>query len=147
MYTPKAFVVDDLAILQDGMRQSALATLISITTSGLVATHLPILLDATRGQYGTLLGHVSRANAQWRESHPGAEALVIFNGPDAYVSPTWYPAKQETGRVVPTWNYAAIHAYGPITFFEDAERLREIVTQLTHKFESSFPKPWQVTDA
>ena len=78
---------------------------------------------------------------QWRETDPDAEALIIFLGLDTYVSPNWYPAKQETGRVVPTWNYAAIHAYGRITFFEDAERLRTVVTELTRKHEASFPAP------
>ena len=147
MYTPKAFEVTDLPILQAAMKQSELATLITNTTHGLVATHLPLMLDETRGEYGTLTGHVSRANLQWRESDSEAEALIIFLGLDTYVSPNWYPAKQETGRVVPTWNYAAIHAYGRITFFEDAERLRTVVTELTKKHEASFPAPWQVTDA
>jgi transcriptional regulator len=147
MYTPKAFEVTDLPILQAAMKQSELATLVTNTTHGLVATHLPLMLDETRGEYGTLTGHVSRANVQWRETDPEAEALIIFLGLDAYVSPNWYPAKQETGRVVPTWNYASIHAYGRITFFEDTERLRTVVTELTKKHEASFPAPWQVTDA
>ena len=90
---------------------------------------------------------MSRANLQWRESDPEAEALIIFLGLDTYVSPNWYPAKQETGRVVPTWNYAAIHAYGRVSFFEDAERLRTVVTELTKRHEATFPAPWQVTDA
>src|SRR3984885_6675847 len=147
MYTPKAFEVTDLALLHAAMKQSELATLVTMTTHGLVATHLPLLLDETKGEYGTLAGHVSRANLQWRETDTNAEALIIFLGPDAYVSPSWYPAKQETGRVVPTWNYAAIHAYGRLTFFEDPERLRTVVTELTRKHEASFPAPWQVTDA
>jgi transcriptional regulator len=147
MYTPKAFEVTDLAMLHAAMKQSELATLVTITTNGLVATHLPLLLDETRGQYGTLTGHVSRANVQWRETDPDAEALIIFLGLDSYVTPNWYPAKQETGRVVPTWNYAAIHAYGRITFIEDTEWLRTMVSDLTKKHEASFPAPWQVTDA
>jgi transcriptional regulator len=147
MYTPKAFEVTDLPLLHAAMKQSELATLVTNTTHGLVATHLPLMLDVTRGEYGTLTGHVSRANLQWRESDPEAEGLIIFLGLDSYVSPNWYPAKQETGRVVPTWNYAAIHAYGRVTFFEDAERLRTVVTELTQKHEASFPAPWQVSDA
>jgi len=147
VYTPKAFEVEDLTILHAAMKQSELATLVTTTTHGLVATHLPLLLDETRGQYGTLTGHVSRANLQWRETDPEAEALIIFLGLDTYVSPSWYPAKRETGRVVPTWNYTAIHAYGRLTFFEDAERLRTVVTELTKRHEASFPRPWQVTDA
>jgi transcriptional regulator len=147
MYTPKAFEVTDLPLLHAAMKQSELATLVTITTNGLVATHLPLLLDETRGEYGTLTGHISRANVQWRETDANAEALIIFLGLDSYVSPNWYPAKQETGRVVPTWNYAAIHAYGRITFIEDPEWLRAMVSDLTKKHEASFPAPWQVTDA
>ena len=140
MYTPKAFEVEDLTILHAAMKQSELATLVTTTTRGLVATHLPLLLDETKGEYGTLTGHVSRANLQWRDTDSEAEALIIFLGLDTYVSPSWYPAKQETGRVVPTWNYAAIHAYGRLTFFEDAERLRTVVTELTKRHEASFPQ-------
>lgn len=147
MYTPKAFEITDLAMIHAAMKQSELATLVTVTARGLVATHLPLLLDETRGEYGTLTGHVSRANLQWRETDPHAEALIIFMGLDTYVSPNWYPAKQETGRVVPTWNYAAIHAYGHPTFFEDTERLRSVVTELTTRYEAAFPAPWQVTDA
>ena len=147
MYTPKAFEVADLALLHAAMKQSELATLVTMTTQGLVATHLPLLLDEAKGEYGTLTGHVSRANLQWRETVPDAEALIIFLGLDTYVSPNWYPAKQETGRVVPTWNYAAIHAYGRLTFYEDPEWLRNMVTELTKRHEASFPAPWKVTDA
>jgi transcriptional regulator len=147
VYTPKAFEVNDLAMLQAAMKQSELATLVTVTSKGLVATHLPLLLDETRGEYGTLTGHVSRANMQWSDTTPGVEALIIFLGLETYVSPRWYPAKQETGRVVPTWNYAAIHAYGYPTFFEDTERLRAVVTDLTNRHEASFPAPWKVTDA
>lgn len=128
------------------MRQNPLAALITVTSNGLVATHLPVLLDEHRGPSGTLLGHLSRVNLQWQQSDPTAEALLIFTGPETYVTPNWYPAKQQTGRVVPTWNYAAVHAYGKLTFFDDPERLRDIVTRLTNQHEAAFPQPWQVTD-
>jgi transcriptional regulator len=147
MYTPKDFRVDDLPTLHADMQRNTLATLVSLTTSGLVATHLPVLLDEQRGPFGTILGHVSRANLQWQQTDPATDALLIFNGPDTYVTPNWYPAKQETGRVVPTWNYAAIHAYGKLSFFDDPARLRDIVTRLTDIHESTFPNPWKVTDA
>jgi transcriptional regulator len=147
MYTPKAFAVDDLAILHGDMLRSNLATLVTMTRSGMVATHLPVLLNPQQGANGTILGHVSRANLQWSDTDSTTEGLIIFTGPETYVTPSWYPAKQETGRVVPTWNYAAIHAYGPVTFFDDPECLRDIVTRLTNKFEAQNPKPWQVTDA
>jgi transcriptional regulator len=147
MYTPKAFEVKDLPMLQATMKHSELATLVTFTSRGLVATHLPVLLDESRGPYGTLSGHVSRGNLQWKETDAATEALIIFLGLDTYVTPNWYPAKQETGRVVPTWNYEAIHAYGRISFFEDAERLRTLVTDLTNRHEARFPAPWKVTDA
>jgi transcriptional regulator len=147
MYTPKAFEVTDLPLLHAAMRHSGLATLVTMTSRGLVATHLPLLLDESKGPYGTLTGHISRANTQWQESDLETEALVIFLGLDTYVTPNWYPAKQETGRVVPTWNYAAIHAYGPLQFFHDAERLRSAVTGLTRLHEAGFSSPWEVTDA
>lgn len=147
MYTPKAFAVTDLAQMHGEMQRSGLVTLVTVTGSGLVATHLPVLLEESQGEFGTISGHISRANSQWLESLPEGEALVIFAGPDAYVSPGWYPSKQETGRVVPTWNYAAIHAYGTPAFFSDAERLRDLVTRLTSRHESRFPAPWKPTDA
>ncbi len=147
MYTPKDFRIEDLPTLHADMQRNTLATLVTLTTTGLVATHLPILLDPDRGPFGTILGHVSRANLPWQQSDPATEALLIFTGPDTYVTPNWYPAKQETHRVVPTWNYAAIHAYGKLTFFDDPERLRTIVTRLTDLHEAAFPTPWKVTDA
>jgi transcriptional regulator len=147
MYNPKDFILDDLPTLHADMRRNNFAALVTLTPSGLVATHLPILLDTDSGPFGTITGHVSRANLQWQDTNPATEALIIFNGPDTYVSPNWYPAKEETHRVVPTWNYAAIHAYGTITFFDDPERLRTIVTRLTDLHEATFPTPWKVTDA
>ncbi|NYF78362.1 FMN-binding negative transcriptional regulator [Granulicella arctica] len=147
MYTPKAFKVEDLAIIHATMRQHPLATLVTLTPQGLVATHLPLMLDETRGEYGTLIGHISRANLQGRNSDPTLEALAIFTGPETYVTPNWYPSKQETGRAVPTWYYAAIHAYGKPSFFDDPEHLRQIVTRLTDQHEAAFPAPWKISDA
>ncbi|MGA8938454.1 MAG: FMN-binding negative transcriptional regulator [Acidobacteriaceae bacterium] len=151
MYTPKDFLVEDLPTLHADIQQNPFATLVTLTSTGLVATHLPILLDPNpdpaRGPFGTITGHVSRANLQWQQTDAATEALLIFTGPQTYVTPNWYPAKQETHRVVPTWNYAAIHAYGPITFFDDPTRLLTIVTRLTDTHESTFPTPWKVTDA
>ena len=147
MYIPKAFQVEDLPAIQENMRQCALSILVTVTDAGLVATHLPLLLDTASGPYGTLHGHVARANRQWQETNSEREAMVIFAGLESYVSPNWYPTKTETGRVVPTWNYAAVHAYGLPVFYEDPERLRQVVTRLTNRHEASFEKPWQVTDA
>src|SRR5690606_23608682 len=97
-------------------------------------------------EFGTLYGHLARANPQWKLPASG-EALVIFNGPDAYITPSWYASKAEHGKVVPTWNYSAVHAYGPAEFFEDEERLREAVARLTDLHEKPRSQPWAVTDA
>lgn len=147
MYLPPAFREDDLPTIHAEMRKIQLATLVTVTGNGMVATHLPLLLDSAAGHYGTLYGHVARGNTQWHESLPEAEALAIFTASDAYVTPNWYPSKQETGKVVPTWMYAAIHAYGKVKFVDDAEWLRDIVTRLTDKHEASNAQPWKVTDA
>jgi transcriptional regulator len=146
MYTPPAFREDDPAALRVMMREARLATLVSATAEGLTATPLPLFLDETEGPLGTLYGHVARANPQWTRA-PVAEALAVFMGPDAYVSPSWYAAKREHGRVVPTWNYVAVHAHGPVEFFDDEARLREVVTRLTNLYEAARAEPWSVTDA
>jgi transcriptional regulator len=146
MYVPPAFREDDLCALQQTMRQIRLANLITATAEGLVATPLPLFLAPEESPYGTLYGHLARANPQWRLPSTG-EAMALFMGPDAYVSPSWYPSKLEHQKVVPTWNYVAVHAYGPAEFFEDAERLLEIVTRLTNLHERPRAEPWAVTDA
>jgi transcriptional regulator len=147
MYMPPAFCEDDLPTIHAEIHKIQLATLVTLTGSGLIGTHLPLMLDASAGEYGTLLGHVARGNSQWTESLPEVEGLAIFTASDAYVSPSWYPSKQETGKVVPTWMYAAIHAYGPVRFIDDAEWLRGVVTRLTEKHEAALSQPWKVTDA
>jgi transcriptional regulator len=147
MYIPAAFREEDLPTIHAEISKIQLATLVTLTTDGLVATHLPLMLDPAAGEYGTLYGHVARSNSQWRTTDSEVEALAIFTASDAYVSPSWYPSKQETGKVVPTWMYAAIHAYGPVRFVDDAEWLRSVVTRLTDKHEAGFAAPWKVTDA
>lgn len=146
MYTPPAFREDDPAMLRAIMREARLATLVTATAEGLVATPLPLFLDPDEGELGTIYGHLARANRQWTLA-PAGEALAIFSGPDAYVSPSFYPSKQEHGKVVPTWNYAAVHAYGPVEFFEEEARLRDAVTRLTDLYEHPRSDPWAVTDA
>jgi transcriptional regulator len=146
MYTPPAFREDDPAVLRQMMREARLSTLVTATAEGLVATPLPLLLDETEGASGTLYGHMARANPQWKLS-PSGEALVIFSGPDAYVTPSWYASKREHGKVVPTWNYIAVHAYGPVEFFEHEARLRDVVTRLTNLHEKPRAEAWAVTDA
>lgn len=146
MYTPPAFREDDPAALAAMIGASPLATLVTATADGLLATPLPLLFDPDEGPFGALHGHLARANPQWRTPVVG-EALATFSGPDAYVSPGWYASKAEHGKVVPTWNYAAVHAYGTIEFFEDSERLLEVVGRLTARHEAGRPAPWAVSDA
>ena len=145
MYTPPAFREDDPAELATIMRAARLATLVTATDEGLQATPLPLVL-ADEGEHGVLYGHLAKANPQWKHPVIG-HALVIFSGPDAYVTPSWYASKQEHGKVVPTWNYVAVHAHGPVEFFEDEARLHDVVTRLTNLHEQPRAQPWAVTDA
>ncbi|MGA8320865.1 MAG: FMN-binding negative transcriptional regulator [Xanthobacteraceae bacterium] len=146
MYIPPAFQEDDIATLHAAIRVSRLTNFITATADGLIGTPLPMILNETEGPHGTLYGHVARANPQWKRV-PIGDAMAVFMGPDAYVTPSWYATKRQTGKVVPTWNYVAVHAYGPVEFFEDADRLLDVVTRLTKLHESARPDPWVVTDA
>lgn len=145
MYLPSHFAEPRVPVLHDAIARSGIATLVTSGPAGIEASHVPMLLDPDPGPLGTLLGHIARDNPQWTGG--AGEALAIFLGTDSYVSPSWYPTKKESGKVVPTWNYVAIHAKGPIEWFDDAERLRAIVTRLTQKYEAGRPAPWAVTDA
>ncbi len=146
MYIPPAFRLADIADMHQAMREARSATLVTATDEGLVGTLLLMLLEASEGQNGTIYAHVARGNGQWKLV-PRCEALAIFNGPDAYVTPSWYPTKQQTHKVVPTWNYVAIHAYGPVEFFDDKDRLLDVVTRLTNLHEQAQSERWAVTDA
>ncbi len=145
MYLPSHFAETRVPVLHEAIARSGIATLITSGPGGIEASHVPMLLDLEPAPFGTLLGHIARDNPQWRDG--AHEALAIFLGTDAYVSPSFYPTKKENGKVVPTWNYIAIHARGVIEWFDDAERLRAIVTRLTQKHEAGRPEPWAVTDA
>jgi transcriptional regulator len=144
MYLPEHFKQDDLNTLHDAMESAGLAIVTTNGPHGPEASHVPLLLDREKG---TLTGHLARANSHWRALEAAATALVIFPGPDAYVSPSWYPSKQEAGKAVPTWNYVAVHASGPVTVFHEPERLRDAVERLTEKHESGRADPWAVDDA
>ncbi len=146
MYTPPAFRLEDQAEIHQAIAQSRLATLVTPTAQGLQATPLPLYLEPAEGPHGTLYGHVARANPHWSLPATG-ESLVLFQGPHAYVSPGWYPGKAEHHKVVPTWNYQAIHAHGQAEFFDDPTRLLAVVTRLTELHEAEMPTPWQVSDA
>lgn len=146
MYTPSYFKDEDLASLHRQIEGTRLATLVTADESGLQAIHVPLLLDPDAGPNGTLFGHLAKANPQWKTLASG-EALVIFQGADAYISPSFYAAKAEHGKVVPTWNYLAVHAYGRAEVFTDPARLLQIVSGLTDKHEAGRAEPWAVSDA
>lgn len=146
MYVPPAFALDDLPEIRGIVRAARIGNLVTFGPDGLMATPLPMLLDESEGPYGVLQGHLARANRQWSTPVEG-EAMAIFMGPDAYVTPGWYPTKAETGKVVPTWNYEAVHLYGPVEFFSDPERLHDSVSRLTALHEADREHPWAVADA
>ncbi|MDU9408821.1 FMN-binding negative transcriptional regulator [Pseudomonas sp. zfem001] len=147
MYCPAAFRQDDLPTLHAQMRSSVLAIVTSSGAQGLQASHLPLLLAPEEGELGTLYGHFARANPHWRDLAGGTEALVLFSGADAYVHPGWYPAKAEHGKVVPTWNYIAVHAWGQAEVFDDPGRLLQLVSRLSDRHEQGRAQPWAVEDA
>ena len=147
MYIPRAFNEDDLSTLHRQIEGTRLGILVTQGARGLLANHIPLLLSPEQGPYGTLYGHLAKANPQWQEMESGAEALLIFPGPDAYVSPSFYPSKAEHGQAVPTWNYLAVHAYGSAEVFHDPQRLRDLVRALTEKHEAGRATPWTLEDA
>jgi transcriptional regulator len=147
MYQPVSFQENDVETLHEAIRQAELVILVTVGADGPTASHVPMLLDPAPAPYGTLRGHLARANPQWKDLAAGQPALAIFQGPDAYISPSWYATKKQTGKVVPTWNYVAIHAAGPITFFDDADKLLALVTELTSRHEGPRREPWAVSDA
>jgi transcriptional regulator len=150
MYLPMHFREQRTHILHELIRTQPFATLVTQSASGLVANHLPFELDESTGELGVLQGHVARANPVWKEQ--GGEALVIFQGPQGYVTPAYYPTKATNAKVVPTWNYVAVHAYGPLRAIEDPVWLRAFVERLTirhegHRHAATGAIPWQVSDA
>ncbi len=147
MYLPASFEETRVEVLHDLVRTHPLGTLITLTPGGLDANHIPFEIDPAPAPWGTLRAHVARANPVWREFRRDVNALVVFQGPETYVSPAWYPTKQATGRVVPTWNYAVVHAYGPLQVVEDRGWLRALVERLTDRHEAGRAERWRVSDA
>ena len=147
MYLPTHFAQPDVDTQHALMRAHPLATLVTLGQKGLDANPVPLIWADDGTPHGVLRGHVARANPVWREAAPGGEALAIFHGPNAYISPSWYPSKRETGKVVPTWNYAIVHARGPLRVIDDAAWLRGLVESLTRTHEAAMPQPWAVGDA
>jgi transcriptional regulator len=146
MHVPPAFREEDQDAIGAMMRGASLCQFVTATAGGPIATPLPMIVDSGEGEYGTVYGHLAKANPQWKEPMIG-EALVIFMGADAYVTPSWYASKQEHGKVVPTWNYEAVQAFGPAEFFEEADRLLNVVTRLTDRHEKERADRWHVSDA
>lgn len=149
MYNPAHFAETRPEVMRDLIAAHPLGALVTLGSAGLDANHLPFELDTGEadGPCGTLRAHVARANPVWRDFSRDHEALVIFQGPQTYITPSWYETKRETGKVVPTWNYCVVHAHGPLRVLDDAAWLHAFVTRLTRRFESSRPAPWQVGDA
>jgi transcriptional regulator len=146
MYQPPAFREARLEVQHGLIRDFPLGTLVSLSPAGLTADHIPFLIDAASSKLGTLTAHVARANPLWREAHE-QEVLVVFQASESYVTPSWYETKRETGKVVPTWNYAVVHAHGRLTAIEDETWIRGQIDALTRLKEGARPEPWQVSDA
>lgn len=147
MYLPKHFEETRTAVMHDLVRANPLGMWIVLGESELVANPIPFLVDRSRGEFGTLIGHVARANPIWQLPKSPIPSIVSFHGPNAYISPTWYPSKKEHGKVVPTWNYITVVAQGHPTFIHDKQWLLELVTRLTNEHENKIEAPWHVTDA
>ncbi|MBC3475970.1 FMN-binding negative transcriptional regulator [Pseudomonas taiwanensis] len=147
MYNSKPHQEHDLQRLHQHMLDTRLAVLVSHGEHGLLASHLPVLVEPSEGEFGTVYAHLARANRQWQDLQHGSEAMLVFPGADAYVSPSYYPSKADNPKVVPTWNYLAVHAYGSVDVIHDATPLLDIVSRLTDRHEHGRNLPWSVTDA
>lgn len=147
MYVLPPFGIADTAAQHELVRAHPLGTWIVLDGGEPVANPIPFLLDPSRGEFGTLVGHVARANPVWKTCARGEASLVVFQGPQAYVSPSWYASKREHGKVVPTWNYATVQAHGVARALEDPADVLRIVSQLTDQFEAGREHPWRVADA
>jgi transcriptional regulator len=148
MYIPAHFAGPDDALVTL-LGSAPLADLVTSTADGLIATPLPLLFEPSVGEHGALHGHVARKNPHWTAGliEAGAPSIAILRGPDAYISPNWYPAKAEHGRVVPTWNYLTVHIHGRLVSHDDPEWTEALVRRLTEHFEAPRPAPWSVDDA
>jgi transcriptional regulator len=147
MYIPKQFEQPDIEIMHQLIRNQPLATLVTLSSDGINANHIPLHLTDTPAPFGTLQGHVARSNPVWTDVNTDLEVLTIFNGADAYISPSLYATKQVTSKVVPTWNYTAVHAYGFLRVIDDTAWIRTQLEALTNHNEAGFEKPWALSDA
>lgn len=147
MYLPSHFEETRVEVLHRLIREHPLGTLVTLGSEGLNADHVPFEVEAAPAPFGKLRGHVARGNPVWRDFSKDLEALLVFQGPQAYITPSWYPTKRETGKVVPTYNYIVVHAYGALRAIEDRAWLRGLVERLTNRHEAGRPQPWKVADA
>ena len=147
MYIEKRYEETRIEVLHALIRDHPLATLVTLSADGLDANHIPMVISESPAPFGTLRGHIARANPLLNDIAAGSEAMAVFHGPQTYISPSWYVTKAETGKVAPTWNYAVVHAHGPLHVVEDAAWIRTQLEALTAHNEASFPEPWVVADA
>ncbi len=147
MYIPRHNEENRVPVMHKLMVSHPLATLVTLGASGLFASHIPMILETDGSEFGVLKGHISRANTQWKDLVPTVDALAIFAGPQHYISPNWYPGTKEHGKVVPTWNYVVVHAYGTLRVIQDEAWLLKNVEELTNIHEARSPAPWRVSDA
>jgi transcriptional regulator len=147
MYTPKHFEERDVTVLQALIKSHPLGAWVVRTGEELVVNHIPFLVDSSRGEQGTLVGHVARANPIWKSFAKDMACVVIFQGPQTYITPSWYPTKHAHGKAVPTWNYAVVHAHGLPRAIDDRGWLLKHVTELSDLHESASAVPWSVSDA
>lgn len=147
MYIPKPFEETRTELLHDLIRAQPLATLVTFGAGELAANHIPLQLSLENGPHGCLQGHVARANPLWKDLASEVEALAIFHGPQAYISPSWYVTKQESGKAVPTWNYTVVHVYGELKIIEDPAWIRRQMEKLTRQSEAAVMQDWQISDA
>jgi len=147
MYNPSHFAETRVPVLHQLVRAHPLATLVTLNDEGLCADQIPLLLRDDGSPFGTLVGHVARANPLWSATKTEVQVLAIFQGPQAYISPNWYPTKAEHGKVVPTWNYVLVQARGTLQVHDDPVWLRQQASELTRQQEAAMPEPWAVDDA
>ncbi len=147
MYQPPAFKEDRVDVLHGLIGAHPFATLVCLVDGTLTANHIPLMLHAELGEKGTLRGHVARANPIWKDYDAGVDVIAVFQGVQHYITPSWYPTKKEHEKVVPTWNYAVVHAHGPMRVFKEADWLRAQVESLTDQQEAGRDESWAVTDA
>ncbi len=147
MYNPKHFREDDIDVLQKTMRQIGAATVVCNGPDGMIASHVPVEVVSDPGPFGTLRCHFARPNPHAEAITAGNEVLLIFQGPQKYISPNWYPSKHQSGKAVPTWNYVTIHAYGEGRTYDDTQKLRRHLSALTDHFETPYALPWKLDDA